>query len=638
MVTTFPQFAYRNVIRNKRTYAAYFLSSAFSVMIFFVYALFIFHPGIQNGVSNSAAVELMIIVEIIMYLFSCFFVFYSVGTFLNTRKREFGILLMHGMTKQQLNLLVFLENMLIGLGAIILGIGSGLITGKLFLMMGSMILNIESLSFHLSYQAISLTVVAFLFLFLCISLFTTFIVRTNKLIDLFQAGKRPKEDPKVSIILSTISAILLFVGYYLAATTTVATITIRMPLVIMMTIIGTYFFYTQLSVFIIKCLQKNRRFFRNKTNMMTVSNLAYRIKDNARMFFIVTIVSTVAFCAVGTLASMNVINKQFEVDYPAAISYVAKDEQPVQGQNLQQIETELNEKQLNYEKYQFPILYVEVDSATDPYVADTLPVISFSDYENVVRSAGIEFNEKPPSKTEAMGMTTHRFENDNNQVTYILGENKLKLNGTDYTNHVVIPRELVENEGLVVNDELFGLLTEKAKKESFTGFFIEDYKKTNNMYQNLVVEGMESYENSHSYAMSVSGTLLHKQMSLFNMMLFVALLVGAVFFIAAGSFLYFRLYADMDYDVRQYTTIMRVGLTDQELTRIVTQQLFLLFFVPIIVAIIHSAFAFIALQSYFTLSIAKETIIVLICFSIAQLIYYFFIRKMYMRKLKKALI
>ncbi|MGM0877187.1 MAG: FtsX-like permease family protein [Bacillota bacterium] len=635
---TFPQFAYRNVIRNKRTYAAYFLSSAFSVMIFFVYALFIFHPGIQKGVTNSVAVQLMVAAEFIMYFFSFFFVIYSVGTFLKSRKREFGILMMHGMTRSQLNWLVFLENMLIGVGAIILGIGSGLITGKLFLMIGSIMLNIKTLSFHLSYQALGLTVIAFLLLFLFISLFTTFLVRTNKLIDLFQAGQKPKKEPKISNVLSLGAAVLLIASYYLSATTTMETLLFRMLPVIGMTIIGTYFFYTQLSVFIIKMLQKNRRLFRKNTNMITISNLAYRLKDNARMFFSVTIVSTVAFCAVGTLASMNVINKQFEVDYPAAISYIAKDKKPIHQQNLQQIETELTENRMNYTTYQFPIKYVEVFSVNDLYAPDTLPMISFSDYKEIIKLAGFDFNEKSPTDHEVLGMTTHRFENDDNLVNYTLGQNEITVQRNKYTNHVVIPRELVEEEGIVVNDNLFEKLIGNEKHEIFIGFFMEEYKKTNNMLENLVNEGRIKYSDNKSYAMTVSGTLLHNQMSLFSVMLFIALLIGAVFFIAAGSFLYFRLYADMEYDVRQYFTIMRVGLTDTELTKIVTQQLLLLFFVPIIVAIIHSTFAFIALQSYFTLSIATETIVVLVCFFIAQLIYFFFIRKMYVRKLKKSLI
>ncbi|OAS87905.1 FtsX-like permease family protein [Metabacillus litoralis] len=635
---TFPQFAYRNVIRNKRTYAAYFLSSSFSVMIFFVYALFIFHPDIQKGVTNSVAVQLMTAAELIMYFFSFFFVFYSVGTFLKTRKREFGILMMHGMTRRQLNWLVFLENMLIGIGAVIVGIGSGLIIGKLFLMISSVMLNIKSLSFHLSYQALILTIVAFLLLFLCISLFTTILVGTNKLIDLFQAGQKPKKDLKVSSFLSFGAAVLLFTSYYLSATTTMESLLYRMLPVIGMTIVGTFFFYTQLSVFIIKWLQKKKRIFRKKTNMITISNLAYRMKDNARMFFMVTIVSTVAFCAVGTLASMNVINKQFEVDYPAAISYVAKDEQLAHQQNVQQIESELNENKFTFSTLQFPIIYVEVVSASDRSSPEKLPVISFSDYKMVALLAGFEFHEKPPANNKVLGMTTHRFENDIGKYTYTLGQNNIKVQRNDFTEHVVIPRELVEDEGLIVNDDLFRKLQVDVKKELFTGFFIKDYKGTNGMLEGFVNEGKVMHEENKSYAMTVSGTLLYKQISLFNMMLFIALLIGAVFFIAAGSFLYFRLYADMDYDVRQYLTIMRVGLTDQELTKIVTQQLLLLFFIPIIVATIHSLFAFRALQSYFTLSIANETIVVLVCFFLAQLIYFFFIRKMYVRKLKKSLI
>lgn len=72
-----------------------------------------------------------------------------------------------------------------------------------------------------------------------------------------------------------------------------------------MTIVGTYFFYTQLSVFLLKMFKKNKRFYWNHTRLITISDLAYRMKDNARMFFMVTIVSTVAFCAIGTLSAMG---------------------------------------------------------------------------------------------------------------------------------------------------------------------------------------------------------------------------------------------------------------------------------------------------------------------------------------------
>jgi putative ABC transport system permease protein len=633
---TFRQFAFRNVVRNKRTYAAYFLSSAFSVMIFFVYALFIFHPEIQKGVTAMAAVQLMVAAEVIMYIFSFFFVLYSVSTFLKSRKREFGILMMHGMTRSQLNRMVFLENMLIGIGAIVVGIIVGIITGKLFLMIGSRMIGIDSLPFYLSGKALALTILAFLILFLCISVFTTTLVKVNKLIDLFQAGEKPKKEPKVSKLLSLLSAILLIAGYYLAATTTIETIIIRILPVIAMTIVGTYFLYTQLSVFMTKMLQKSRSLFWKNTNLITISSLTYRLKDNARMFFMVTIVSTVAFCAVGTLASTNVLHKQFELDYPAAIMYVANDEQPIHKQNLQQIESDLKKGKVEYTTYQVPIKYVAIASSTDPYAHEEMAIIAFSDYKVISNMAGYPFNEKELVDKETLGMTTSQMEHISPQ-TYTLKQENMKLHQNKATKNVVLPYQLLFGEGLVVSDELYKQLL-STRTELFTGFFTPDFEKTNGMAENLVEDGRKFQSKDSPYAMTVSGTLYINNMNMYKMMLFVALLVGAVFFIAAGSFLYFRLYADLEYDRRLYLTIKKIGLTDGELNKIVTRQLVLLFFVPIIVAIIHSAFAFMALQSYFPISIATEMIIVLSCFFIAQLIYFYFIRHHYLRNLKKVLI
>jgi putative ABC transport system permease protein len=93
-----------------------------------------------------------------------------------------------------------------------------------------------------------------------------------------------------------------------------------------------------------------------------------------------------------------------------------------------------------------------------------------------------------------------------------------------------------------------------------------------------------------------------------------------------------------DYDIAVAKINSQLHRADGELNKIVTQQLVLLFFVPIIVAIIHSIFAFMALQSFFTMSIATEMIIVLACFFIAQVIYFLFIRHHYLRNLKKTLI
>src|SRR5690625_1486272 len=98
--------------------------------------------------------------------------------------------------------------------------------------------------------------------------------------------------------------------------------------VIIMVIIGTYFFFTQSSVFLIHYLKKRKSVFWNKTNMILLSDLAYRMKDNARTFFMVAIISTVAFSAIGTLIGFKTyITEGIKEVSAFSFSYANEDEE-----------------------------------------------------------------------------------------------------------------------------------------------------------------------------------------------------------------------------------------------------------------------------------------------------------------------
>lgn len=648
---TFRQFAFRNVLRNKRTYAAYFLSSAFSVMIFFVCALFLFHPWIADEMFYSVVIQAMLGAELIMYVFSFFFVLYSVGAFLKTRKREFGILFMHGMTDRQFNKMVFLENMIIGVSAIATGILFGVITGKLFLMAGSAFLGIPPLPFRLPLRALGLTVASYVLLFIIISLCTSWLLRPKALIDLFQSGQRPKTAPRTSPWLSIFAAVLLVVSYSLAATTSASTLALRMFPVTLMTMIGTYLLYTQLGVALVRRLKQSRRLSWRRTNLISLSSLHYRLRDHAQMFSMVTIVLAVSFCSVGVFASIPVLTKQFNEDFPAAIGYLAKTGGTSEKQHLHEIRQELESKKIPFETLSFRVKYTEAQPAFAHVgqLQNPLALISFSDYKAAVLMAGLPFDEQPLSGEDALVLIASQndraYIRDREHASYRIHDSEILLHEIGYSDHVGVPEYLLPEMdddsrfgGLVVSDEAFAAITNPVRLERYTGFYVDDFTETEGIVPHLAPRGAVRYEMGQPYALAVSGTLFALRDSLYNMLLFAALLVGTVFFIAAGSFLYFRLYADLDYDRRHYATISRLGMTDKEFRRIVTGQLALLFFVPIGLAIVHSIFAFVALQSYFYLSIAAEMGIVLISFLMMQVLYFFFIRSQYLRKLKQTLI
>lgn len=652
---TFRHFAFNNVLRNKRTYAAYFLSSSFSVMIFFVCALFLFHPGLQEEVMYRSAVLVLAAAEVILYVFAFFFVMYSVGSFLRSRKREFGILLLHGMTGKQLRKLVFLENMLIGAGSMVCGIGTGLLTAKLFLMAGSNLLGVAPLAFHVPWSALLLTIAAFLLLFLLISLCTTLLLGAHRLIDLFQSEMRQAAAPKASVALSLLAAALLGVSYWLAATATAANVLIRMVPVTAMTIAGTYFFYTQLSVFLIEAAKQQPRFYWKKTNMVTVSSLAYRMKENARMFFLVTIISTVTFCAVGVFASVNRLADEFEQDYPAEIGYVAKAGSSLEQAHLQMIRGELEARGIPYKTESLPVYYAGVASSTSASRVERMPLIAFSDYKRAVTAAGIPFGEEPPRDGEALVLLSSEREKpllkQRKSVSYELAVGPgFVVREIGLTQHVAIPESLIELagddrggsfSGLVVSGELLERLRAAAgtplPMDRFTGFYVDRPELTRGVAAELADNGKMDYDKDEPYTLTVSGTLYEVQRTTYRALLFFALLVGTVFFIAAGSFLYFRLYSDLGYDRRQYGAMAKLGLTEQELAGIVTRQVGLLFFVPIVLAMVHSLFAFKAMQSFFNFSVAWQTGVILTSFLLAQVAYFFLIRARYLRNVKKAI-
>lgn len=63
--------------------------------------------------------------------------------------------------------------------------------------------------------------------------------------------------------------------------------------------------FTQLSVAVIRALQKNKRFYYRGTNLLNVSQAAFKMKDNARVLFNVSILCAVVLTATATIYAFD---------------------------------------------------------------------------------------------------------------------------------------------------------------------------------------------------------------------------------------------------------------------------------------------------------------------------------------------
>ncbi|WP_336771493.1 FtsX-like permease family protein [Bacillus bombysepticus] len=654
---TFRQFAFNNVIRSKRTYLAHFLSSTFAIMIFFTYALLAFHPNLQGDLAASITINTFAksglqISQGLIFFFSFFFILYSVSAFLKTRKKDFGILMLHGMSRSQLNKLVFIENIIIGTASILTGITIGMAFSKFILIMSNNLLMIDKgLPFYMPFKAIGITFGAFLLLFLFISLFTSRLINVEQLVELIKAEEKPKPEPKASLWLSLFALICIGLGYTAVFHSVnaihykdVKYVLFMMATGVSFVVLGTYFLFTQLSVYVLRALKKRENIFFKKTNILTISDLVYQLKDNAKMFFMVTIISTVAFTAVGTCMGLG-NSSMAESNSPFAFSYESYNN-PLEKEHLKKIESELNNGGFKFKQVAYSIKQIP-DTLYNSNVL--LSVIKISDYNKLAEVFGFE-KESLKDENDSFVIPSRKVTNTkSNQNNFQLLHENIKKDM--HVDKILTPKELQDTTVtmIIVPDAVYNQMIvdpENHRGEStINGFIVKDWEKTKEVAEKIVttlqkdnqgISELEVYNEQYTFSSLIFTWIVMKQG--FGLASIMSVLIGIVFFTFAASFLYFRLYTDLERNQQQYKMIAKVGLSKPELKKIVTRQLALLFFLPIVIAISHSAVAFMALQKLANFSVLSSSVIVLVCFLVLQIIYFYFVRAQYLKKMYKTII
>ncbi|WP_046212533.1 FtsX-like permease family protein [Paenibacillus wulumuqiensis] len=623
---TFRQFAYNNVVRNKRLYAAYFLSSMFTVMVFFTFAIFAYHPLLADGQINHNVQGGMSTAKWMIYAFSFFFVLYSMSSFLKTRKKEFGLLMMQGMSPGQLRQMVFLENIIIGFAATLGGIVLGLVFAKAILLAGEHILVIEGgLNFYFPARAIGITCFSFFILFLLISLFISSVLRSGKLIDLIKGSQKARSEPRASMLLSLLVLVLIGTGYTLSLLARGGDAFILLLPVSIIVTIGSYLLFTQLSVYIIRRLKSRESFFWKRTNMLLLSDLSYRMKDNARTFFLVCIVSTVSFCAIGSLYGLqSVVSKNVALSNPYVISYLAKGSGADAQRHAEVIDQTFRKHGIQATR--IDEVLTEYNMKDDAF---TQMIVSESMFNRLAARV-----DQPPIQLaagETVAVTPFQLQLD-----------RLDVPSTTASGVHVRPDRLIQTgvlavEGIpfVVPDEMYARLGKPAAQRSlhvWTG----DQEQ-----QGVLAAGKEIYTeldpSTESHRIAVPAYDVNQELGSYGMILFIGLFIGIVFFVSAGSFLYFRLYSDLDEDKQKFRSIAKLGLTIPELNRVLNRQIVLLFFAPIIVAMLHGAVALTTLANMFQTSLLRESLIVLGIFFLIQLVYFLIVRFFYIKQVRAAI-
>ncbi|MFF2091853.1 FtsX-like permease family protein [Paenibacillus sp. NPDC058174] len=638
---TFRSLALSNIRGNWRSYSAFFWSSVFSVIIFYMYAAFIYHPDVING-NILQAQKIRTGMQFCLYLiaiFSFLFVLYANSAFLKTRKQEFGLFSLFGMTRSQLRRLVIYENAAVALLSLITGIAIGMLFSKLFFMALGAILSVKDpIPFAAPVFAIALTGIGFFALSMGIALLTSLRIGKSEIVDLLKAARKPKGDLVFSKWLVVLAVLCLGAAYGMALNMTVETfLLLALPILITVTI-GTYFLFTQLSVLAIRFLQRKHSVFYNRTNMIVLSQLGYKLRDNARILFMVSIMSAVILTASGTFYLMQVGYKLMVSNFsPYTIAYVERGLHTNEVVDPEQMAGIL-------EKNGHPITredkLVGAEITKLKLESENKQSHDYSNSKGFVISAS-EYNHS----AAALGLPAVEVEQD----TVILQASWIKAPQTiqGVINGVTVDYKISESVNstimnmtsylftIIMDDFAYSKLMASIPEEKQIvayGYEVKDWESAAEavgQVQKLVPESKK--EQTHM----TRASMYQDYMQDANLTLFIGLFISLLFFIAAGSLIYFKLFTELQEDQQQFRALKRIGMTLQEIRRISVSQIAIVFYIPCVVGTIHALVAMKALDTLMGSSVWLYSFVVIGIFIIMQTFYFIIASVSYMKSINR---
>lgn len=624
-------FAKNNIIRDKETYIGYWLSCMFTVFVFFIFSVNQFHPELNQG--PGAVATIMESAQVIVVLFAIFFLGLSINSFLSRRESMFGVLLMMGMSKKQLRRLIIIENMIIGFSAIIVGILLGLAFGHILVLLMANIINLSSISLYFPIKSIIITIITFSILFFLIAFFRSQVILKRPIYNLLDVNQNEYGSIRYSRFLSITAIILILLGYALAnihlinrlipqgfdRLNTLQNSDILHILIGGLVTIGMFLFFTQFSKYFTDKVRRNEEYYLKDTRALWISELMYRLSSNSKTMFISALLLTVAFITtIGTIALNSTAADEVSKTTPFDISYFSFQPNEKEEDNIEFINSNLSEAGISFKLNSVPILQKDNQGKEI--------IISQDDYNSASNES---------EKIELTGNEVVSLSNGGSQEEISITDN---ITITIVDNRPNIFDSYRYRTVYVVNNELFNQLAQilEHTQTSFLYHFSdtttnEQARQAATVNREILGSGL-SEGNDFLLIQKIERVDLERYT--YQVLTYIGIMLSVIFILAAGSLIYFRLLSNIRGSRPTYTNLYKIGLSIDKIQEVQRKQFTILFFAPLLFAIVNTFFAVNMLSYLLATSIWKQTILISLVLLVIQILYFYFMNNRFKAKIE----
>ncbi|MDE7195205.1 MAG: ABC transporter permease, partial [Oscillospiraceae bacterium] len=498
------------------------------------------------------------------------------------------------------------------------------------------------------------------FLILLNSLRQVFKARPIELLHSESAGERP---PKAKIISALLGLVLLGTAYYMAiAIKEPITAVFAFFLAVLMVIAGTYLLFIAGSVAYCKLLQKNKNYYYKTSHFISVSQMTYRMKRNGVGLASICILSTMVLVTLSSTICLYAGEEKILLQrYPRDIELsphmvrsenitlksMLDDAMPHFIDYIHERVAEYGEEPLNELNYTYLSIAGAFDgsevSLSPRYDSDLISdvrsiyVIPASEYreftgENIelAEDEAIIYCKMKPYNSDTLRLDGFGTFNIKKQL------GSFEIIGNDAAD--IMPSMYLFVKDMGVLEDIYDFQLEVYEYPSritfYYGFDLDcDEDKKLEIYDDIRHgiwdEAGPFSEDSGYFDTAVSGNCVESERAdfyaLYGGLFFLGILLGSVFILAAVLIMYYKQVSEGFEDNRRFEILQKVGMTKQEIRKSINSQVLTVFFMPLIAAGIHTAFAFSIISKLLRLFAMTDTVflalVTVCCYIVFAILY-----------------
>ena len=617
----FSRLAKQNIRNNKSTYIPYMITCIFCIAMIYMMEFLRDCPTLDQAVRQADEVRMIVFTgEIVVEIFCIIFLIYSNSFLMKRRQKEIGLYNILGLERNHIGIVMFLETIITSIGSLAGGIAAGIIGSKLALLLLLKLLHIPSvLGFYISVKGIFTCLFMFGIVFLMILFLNLAKIHLSRPVELLRGNNTGEKEPAAKWLMALIGFICLGAGYYLAVTTEspIKAITIFL-LAVILVMAGTYLLFTAGSIVILKFLRRRKSFYYRTGNFISISGMLYRMKQNAIGLASICILSTGVLLMISMTVSIyfgmnDIMLNRYPYDVDMSVTSISEDECQTA---IEAFEKAIADNKVPVEKSVEEIYLDIVCSKNGDQIlikpantirnSDSVLVLSLLNQAEYERLTGIsaKLNDGEifawyPSAVQKDSVTADETEFtvkkwlDKNPLT--CGEDAVSDNAVlvvtdeDFKKFDEMRTEMYkgvssapagEDLTLHLGLDITGSETDKIDFGTPVMEVVKDLKKNGGLSENSwITSGIRQQEYESYYA--DNGSLL-----------FIGIFLGSLFLMGTAMIIYYKQISEGYEDQKRFEIMQKVGLSRREVRSSVRRQILMVFFLPLLMAMLHITMAF----------------------------------------------